>query len=84
MKTGAATAVRAQKTATLINLFLITNLDLVILGVCYLFLLWSMPLSGVPVGRRISLKIFLLCLPGKTGLELVIFSISYEEVEKEL
>ncbi len=43
-----------------------------------------MPLSGVPVGRRISLKIFLLCLPGKTGLELVIFSISYEEEEKEL
>lgn len=43
-----------------------------------------MPLSGVSVERRISLKIFLLCLPGKTGLELVIFSISYEEVEKEL
>lgn len=40
-----------------------------------------MPLSGVPVGRRILLKIFLLCLLGHTGLASVALSISYEEME---
>lgn len=40
-----------------------------------------MPFSGEPMRRRISLKIFLLCLLGHTGLASVALSISYEEME---